>query len=223
MRVLWPHRRWNMKKFKSYCDVFVLSGFITSFFYGFLNPLYVSVILSRLDVRVIALGSFMSSAFPVLIGAILGKRRIFERLYAVLPTVMILELAITVVTALFAAVDLIAYYLLTMFIMGVFSASVVYLLQKIKQERYRRNRAAFDRRSAMADALGSLTGSAVSVIGVERLSDPLVIAVVGVVQTVIVYGLFILLYRKVPKTGTHDAEEEPHPCWPVEQGLMAAA
>jgi hypothetical protein len=199
-----------MKKLKVFLDLFVISGFITSFFYGFLNPLYISVILSRLDVRVIALGSFMSSAFPVLIGAVLGRRRIFDRMYALLPLVMVIELVVTIASALLAAVDLAAYYLLTMFIMGVFSASVVYLLQKLKQQRYRRNRAAFDRRSAMADALGSLTGSAVSVMGVQWLSTPLTIAAVGVVQTILVYGLFIMLYRKVP--GARDSDKEPHPC-----------
>jgi hypothetical protein len=208
-----------MKKLKVFLDIFVVSGFITSFFYGFLNPLYVSVILSHLDVRVIALGSFMSSAFPVLIGAVLGRRRIFDRMYTLLPLVMMIELVVTVASALLAAVDLDAYYLLTMFIMGVFSASVVYLLQKLKQKRYRRNRAAFDRRSAMADALGSLAGSAVSVMGIEWLSTPLTIASVGVIQTILVYGLFIVLYRKVP--GARDPEKEPHPCAQADKGLRA--
>ncbi len=206
-----------MKKLKNYLDVFVISGFVTSFFYGFLNPLYVSVILSRLDVRIIALGSFMSSAFPVVIGAALGRRKIFDRLYDLLPVLMLAELAVTVAGAILAVVDLAAYYLLSMFVTGVFSASVIYLLQKMKQERYRRGRAAFDRRSAMADALGSLTGSAVSVLGVQWLGTPLVIAAMGILQTLLVYGLFILLYRKVPAR----REKEPHPCADDEEGVSA--
>jgi hypothetical protein len=200
-----------MKKLQHYLDVFVLSGFIASFFYGFLNPLYVSVILSRLDGRIIALGSFMSSAFPVLIGAMLGNRKLFGRLYAVLPALMVAELAVTTASAVLAAVDLMAYYLLTMFIMGVFSASVVFLMQKIKEVKYRRNRAAFDRRYAMADAFGSFAGSAVSIVAMARLRDPVAIAALGVLQTLFVYGMFLLLYRKVPKAKRRSLEEEPHP------------
>jgi hypothetical protein len=200
-----------MEKKRALLDVFVLSGFVTSFFYGFLNPLYVSLILSRLDGRIIAFGSFMSSAFPVLIGAILGNRKVFERLYSVLPLVMLVELVAAVAAALVAAVDLMAYYLTTMFILGVFSSSVVYLLQKIKEVRYRRNRAAFDRRCEMSDACGLLSGSALSIVGFTLLRDPLTVAILGSLQTVIVYGLFLLLYRKVPSRRKRRAEEDPYP------------
>jgi hypothetical protein len=200
-----------MKKFKSYLDIFVISGFLTSFFYGFLNPLYVSAILARLDGRIIAVGSFMSSSFPVLIGAILGKRKVFDRLYAILPAVMVSELIVAVLAALVAAVDLAAYYLLTMLILGVFSTSVVYLMQKIKEVRYRRGRAAFDRRCAMADAFGALFGSVLSIATISELNDPLMIAVLSAVQTVAVYGLFLLLYRKVPGSRKRGADEDPLP------------
>ena len=74
-----------MKKTRHLLDAFVLSGFLASCFSGFLNPLYVSLILSRLDGRIIAVGSFMSSAFPVLVGLALGNRAVFARLYAVIP------------------------------------------------------------------------------------------------------------------------------------------
>ena len=82
-----------MKKTRHLLDAFVLTGFLASCFSGFLNPLYVSLILSRLDGRVIAIGSFMSSAFPVVIGLALGNRAVFARLYAALPLVMLIELA----------------------------------------------------------------------------------------------------------------------------------
>ncbi|MGD0724051.1 MAG: hypothetical protein ABSB63_00625 [Spirochaetia bacterium] len=196
---------------RAFLDIFVLSGFIASFFYGFLNPLYISVILSRLDGRIIALGSFMSSAFPVLIGVVLGNRKIFEKLYAVLPVVMLVELVAAIGSALVAAVDLMAYYLISMFVLGVFSSSVVYLLQKIKEVRYRANRAAFDRRCEMADALGLLSGSALSIAGFSLLRDSLSVAIMGSLQTVVVYGIFILLYRKVPARRKRRAEEDPHP------------
>jgi hypothetical protein len=201
-----------MKKRIAVIDAFVISGFVASFFSGFINPLYVSMILSRLDGRIIALGSLMSSAFPVLVGALLGNRRVFERLYAVMPAVMLLELVAAVASALLASLDLRAYYLTSMFIIGVFSSSVVYLLQRLKEIRYRRHRAAFDRRCDMADAFGLLSGSVLSMVGFSFLREPLAVAVLGSAQTAVVYGLFILLYRKVPARRKRRADEDPHPC-----------
>jgi hypothetical protein len=200
-----------MRRLKPYFDVFVISGFITSFFYGFLNPLYVSVILTQLDGRVIAVGSFMSSAFPVLIGALLGRRRLFNRLYAALPAVMLAELAVAAVCAVAAAVDLVLYYLLSMFVFGVFSTSVVYLMQRLKAAKYKGVRAAFDRRVAMSDAAGSLAGSTLAVIGIVEFQDPRLIAALFAAETVIVYGVFLVLYRKIPTRARGKPEEEPHP------------
>jgi len=206
----------------SILDLFVVSGFIAGFFYGFLNPLYISVILSRLDGRVIALGSFMSSAFPVLIGLVLGNRKIFGRLYALLPLVMLLDLVAALGAALVAAVDLMAYYLVSMFVLGVFSSSVVYLLQRIKEVRYRSDRASFDRRCEMADALGLLAGSVLSVGGFSLVRDPLSVAVLGSLQTVVVSLLFILLYRRVPARRKRQRDEDPHP-WGLSIATRAAS
>ncbi len=207
-----------MKNKMSRLDAFVISGFVASFFSGFLNPLYISLILSRLDGRVIAIGSFMSSAFPVLIGAVLANRTLFKRLYGALPVIMIVELAAAAGTAALAAFDVGAYYIVSMFVLGVFSSSVVYLLQKMKEERYRRNRAAFDRRIDMADGCGLLAGSALSVVAFPILRDPLTVALLGAAQTAIVYGLFLLLYRAVPARRGRRADQEAHP-----SGLMIAA
>jgi hypothetical protein len=209
----------------SFLDVFVVSGFIASFFNGFLNPLYVSLILSRLDGRVIAVGSFMSSAFPVLIGAMMGRPKIFARMYASLPWIMLVELAAAVASALIAAVDVQAYYLASMFVLGVFSSSVVYLMQRIKEVRYRRNRASFDRRYDMADACGLLAGSVVSVASYTMLRDPLTIAILGTAQTLVVYGLFLFLYRTVPARPKQRAAEEPHLCGlqRIDQTLLPCA
>ena len=200
-----------MKKLKIFLDIFVVSGFVSSFFYGFLNPLYVSVILARLDPRIIAVGAFMSSGFPVLIGAVLGNRQVFKRMYAVLPLLMIVELVAGCAAAFVAALDLAVYYLASMVLVGVFSTSVVYLLQKIKERKYRSSRASFDRRYAMADAMGSLAGSALSVAAVSMLQDPLRIAVAGALQNVAVYGLFLVMYRRVPGPRKRRSDEEPHP------------
>ena len=204
-------RHVTVSRERTVLDLFVVSGFIAGFFYGFLNPLYISVILSRLDGRIIALGSFMSSAFPVLVGLALGNRKIFGKLYAVLPLVMCVDLAAAIGSALVAAVDLMAYYLVSMFVLGVFSSSVVYLLQKIKEVRYRANRAAFDRRCDMADALGLLSGSVLSIAGFSLVRDPFSVAILGSLQTVVVSLLFILLYRRVPARRKRRADEEPHP------------
>jgi len=200
-----------MKRIKV-LDVFVLSGFVSSFFYGFLNPLYASVILAHLDPRVIAVGSFLSSGFPVLIGAVLGNGRLFKRMYAVLPWLMVIELVAACAAASVAALDLVVYYLASMVVMGVFSTSVVYLLQKVKEKRYRAGRASFDRRYEMADALGSGAGLIVSIAAVSILRDPLHIAVAGALQTGVVYGLFLIMYRRIPgpRRGRR-ADEEPHP------------
>jgi hypothetical protein len=200
-----------MNKNRHLLDAFVVSGFVASFFSGFLNPLYVSLILSRLDGTVIAVGSFMASGFPVLIGLALGRRGVFERLYAALPIVMLAELAAAIGSAILAAVDLRAYYLVSMFVLGAFSSSVVYLLQKIKEVRYRRNRAAFDRRCDMADAAGLLLGSAVAIAGISVLRDARAVAMVGAVQTAVVYGLFLLVFRKVPQRRKRKADMEVHP------------
>jgi hypothetical protein len=200
-----------MKKNEAFLDIFVISGFVSSFFYGFLNPLYISVILARLDPRIIAVGSFMSSGFPVLIGAVLGNRRLFKRLSTALPWLMVGELVVGSAVAFIAAFDLAVYYIASMVIMGVFSTSVVFLLQKIKEKRYRSHRASFDRRYAMADALGSGAGAGVSIIAISALAEPLAIAVAGALQTAIVYGLFLIMYRRIPGLRKRRADEEPHP------------
>lgn len=212
-----------MKKLKVFLDVFVLSGFVSSFFYGFLNPLYVSVILARLDPRIIAVGSFMSSGFPVLIGAVLGNRRLFRRIYNLLPWLMAIELVMGCGAAFVAAFDLAAYYLASMVIMGVFSTSIVYLLQKIKEKKYRAGRASFDRRYGMADALGSGAGSVVSIAAVSLLREPLSIAAAGVLQTAVVYGLFLIMYRRIPAPRKRRADEEPHPWTETLPALPALA
>jgi hypothetical protein len=200
-----------MKNRRYLLDAFVVSGFVASFFNGFLNPLYVSMILVRLDPRVIVAGSFMASGFPVLVGAALGNRVLFRRLYAALPAVMLAELALAALATALAAVNVQAYYLASMLILGVFSSSVIFLLQKMKEERYRRRRAAFDRRVEMADGLGFLAGSGLAVVGVSVFRDAVSVAFLGALQTAVVYALFLLLRRALPPRRGRSDDEEPHP------------
>jgi hypothetical protein len=200
-----------MKTTFRFFDVFVVSGFTASFFNGFLNQLYVSMILARLDPRILALGSFMASGFPVIIGALLGNRRVFRRLYAALPAVMLGELVLAAAAVLLAAVDVQAYYLASMMILGLFSSSVIYLLQKVKESRYRAGRAAFDRRVEMADGLGLLAGSGLAIAGMPLFREPVAVAALCALQTAVVYGLFLALRRMVPSRSGRCDEEEPPP------------
>ena len=212
-----------MKKLKTYLDIFVLSGFISSFFYGFLNPLYISVILSRLDPRVIAVGSLMSSAFPVLIGAVLGNKRLFRKMYALLPALMLVQLIAGCAAALIAAMDLAASYMASMVVLGVFSTSIVFLLQTTKEKRYRGNRASFDRRCAVADSLGAGAGSLLAFAAVTTLRDPVSIAFAGALQDAVVYALFLVLYRRIPAPRGRQDDEDPHPRAAIEHCRPLAA
>jgi hypothetical protein len=206
-------------------DVFVISGFVASFFNGLLNPLYISLILAQLDPSILAVGSFLASGLPVMVGAAMGNRRLFRRLYAALPVVMCAELVLAATAVVLAAVDIRAYYLASMFILGLLSSSVIYLLQKVKESRYRAGRAAFDRRVDMADGLGLLAGSGLAVAGVSIFRTAASVAALGALQTAVVYGLFLLLRRTLPaiprSRGARD-DKEPHPWVPVTAWAPAA-
>jgi hypothetical protein len=187
-----------MKRRKIFGDPFITGGFVTSFFSGFLYPVYVTLILSKLDARVIALGSILSGGFPVVIGLALENRRLHDWLYALLPAIMVGEVALGFATVFVAQADIAAYYVVTMLILGVFTSAVMYLLQRVKEGRYRRGRAAFDRRYATADALGFLAGSGVSMVGVPKIGDPLVVAALFALQTAVVYSMLLAARRKTP-------------------------
>jgi len=220
-----------MKNRVSPAIAFVVGGFVSNAFTGALNPIYITRILASLDARVIAAGSVLSSVFPVLMGLALERKQVLERLYALMPLVMAAELALTALTAAVAAVDLGAYYLVSMLVFGVFSSSVLYLLQKLKETRVRRGRAAFDRRVAMADGLGYLVGSAVGYLTVETTLSPTLIAALGALQTAVVYGVLVSTYRRVPyrRRAERAVEQEPHPCGlerfpcPAASGAIALA
>jgi hypothetical protein len=206
---------------------FIVGGFIANAFAGFINPIYVTRVLASLDARVIAAGSIISSAFPVLVGLALERRRVFERLYALLPAVMLAELALTGLSTVLVSLDLAAFYLLSMLVFGVLTNSVLYLQQRLKEVTVRRNRAAFDRRLAVADGLGYLAGSAVGLLGATARIGPAAVGALGAIQTAAVYGLLVFVYRKVPhrRRPPRAPEEEPHQrafaCAPVPR--LAAA
>jgi hypothetical protein len=192
---------------------FIVGGFLANAFAGFINPIYITQILANLDGRVIILGSMVSSAFPVLVGLVLERRAVFERLYALMPLVMLVELALTSFSTLLLSVDLGAFYLLSMLVFGVLTNSVLFLQHRLKEVTVRRNRAAFDRRLAVADGLGYLAGSALGLVGSTASFGPTLVGVLGVAQTAAVYGLLVFVYRKVPhRRRRRAAEQEPHPC-----------
>ena len=221
-----------MKRHKIFGDPFIVGGFVTSFFTGFLYPVYVTLVLAKLDARVIALGSILSGGFPVVIGLALENRRLQDWLYAVLPAIMVGEVTIGFLTVFVARADIEAYYVVTMLVFGVFTSAVMYLLQRVKEKRYRKARAAFDRRYATADALGFLAGSGLSMAGVARIDDPLIVAGAFALQTALVYAMLLAVRRRTPvrralraadrsSGGGVRVAEDPFP-WARDTARMAA-
>ena len=176
-----------MKKYCSLLDAFVISGFVAGFFSGFLDPLYIS--LSCLRLRrpgdrhwlVHGLGvprhhrcglqqpdgvptSLRRAALHHARGAGSGGRNRCPR-----------------------SRRRWGVFIVSMFVLGVFSSSVVYLLQKMKEVRYRKNG---------QHSIGASTSQAVTArrrLGAQRrrlfgFRDPLAVAILGVAQTAIVTG-----------------------------------
>jgi len=200
-----------MKRRFPFFDAFILGGFAANFTNSFINPLYITLILSNLSPRLISAGSVIASAFPIAIGILMENGRIFAYLYAVLPVIMAIEVAAVAASLAVAKLDVSAYYLLTMLIFGALSTSVMYLLQRLKERRYEKRRAAFDRRCAMADAVGYLAGSALFMVLPAPIKGISTLAVITLVQTVFVYALFLNAYRKILKNNRNlmSAEEDP--------------
>lgn len=174
-------------------------GFLASVFTGYINPIYVTRVLATLDPRIIAAGSVIASAFPVVLGAVMESRRVFSRLYSLLPVVMAVEFAVTLATVAIAPVSLAGYYIASMLVFGLFSNTVLYLVQRFKELKIRRGRAVFDRRLAVADGLGYLLGSALGLAGATVEHGPVLIAALGCAQTAVVYGLLVVVHRKTPR------------------------
>jgi hypothetical protein len=180
-----------MKRFIASIDPFIFGGFVGSLFAGLITPYHIKLIASALEVRVITLGSLAGSLFPFLTGLALEDRRLARRLYTQLPLIMTAEVALTAAAILLYALDLSLYYLASMLVFGTLTSAVMYLLQILKQRRYRRGRAAFDRRYAMADAAGYLAGGLVALVDLKPLSDLRVLLALGLGQTAVVYLIYL--------------------------------
>ena len=187
-------------------DALIVGGGLSSLFTGVINPSYIKLILSDLDVRVISLGSLISAGLPFLTGMLLENRRVHARLYALLPTVMAVEAALTLFSVFIFAVDAAIWYLSAMILFGLFSSTVMHLLQELKQRRYRRGRAIFERRAAMADALGCMVGSALVFSDALVITDVWAVLLLGFLQTALVYLLYLQAYRRrAPKPSVRRA------------------
>jgi hypothetical protein len=81
-----------------------------------------------------------------------------------------------------------------MLVFGTFTSAVMYLLQVLKQRRYRRGRAAFDRRYAMADAAGYLAGSLLALADLPAMNDLRVLLALSLGQTAVVYLIYLRCY-----------------------------
>jgi hypothetical protein len=186
-----------MKRLRNVCDLLILGGFISSLFRGLLYAHYIKLVLSSLDLKILSLGYFFASGFPFLTGMFLENRRLYRRLYALLPAVMIIEIVVTAVAIFLSTLDLLAYCLAAMVVFGLFSTTVTFLLQRLKEKRYARTRAAFERRYSMADALGYLLGSLLVFWELLPINRVHTVLILGLLQTTFVYILTMLSYRKV--------------------------
>lgn len=193
-----------MKRIFRSIDLFILGGWIGSLFAGIITPNYIKLIVSALDVKIISIGSLIASLFPFLTGLFFENRRLVRKLYALLPLVMLAELALNIASIFLYSLNSAVYYLASMMVFGLFSSTVMYLLQILKQRRYRRKRASFDRRYAMADASGYLVGSLLVFTDWSLIRNVHVLLGLGLLQTALVYLLFLYCYRrqkKVPAAG----------------------
>jgi hypothetical protein len=175
-------------------DPYIFGGFVGSLFAGLISPYHIKLIASALDVRVITLGSLAGSLFPFLTGLVFENRRLVRRLYVQLPLIMSVEVGLTAAAILLYALDLSLYYLASMLVFGTFTSAVMYLLQVLKQRRYRRGRAAFDRRYAMADAAGYLAGSLLALADLPAMNDLRVLLALSLGQTAVVYLIYLRCY-----------------------------
>jgi hypothetical protein len=180
-----------MKRYIRSIDPFILGGLFGSLIAGLVTPYHIKLIASALDVRVITLGSLAGSLFPFLTGLAFENRRLARRLYKRLPLIMIVEIGLTTASILMFFLDLSYYYISSMIVFGTFTSAVIYLLQILKQKRYRRGRAAFDRRYHMADAAGYLAGSLLALADWRLLADLRVLLALGLVQTAVVNLLYL--------------------------------
>jgi Kef-type K+ transport system membrane component KefB len=184
-----------MKSWIRSIDPYILGGFFGSLLAGLITPYHVKLIVSVLDVRVITLGSLAGSLFPFLTGLAFENRRLARKLYEQLPLIMSAEVLLTMAAILLYFLDLSYYYVASMIVFGTFSSAVIYLLQILKQRRYRRGRAAFDRRYAMADAAGYLAGSLLALADLQMFSDLRVLLALGLTQTTVVNLLYLRCCR----------------------------
>jgi Kef-type K+ transport system membrane component KefB len=184
-----------MNRFIRSIDPYILGGFVGSLFAGLITPYHIKLIATALDVRVITLGSLAGSLFPFLTGLAFENRRLVRRLYAHLPLIMTAEVACTAAAILLYFLDLSLYYLASMIVFGTFTSVVMYLLQVLKQRRYRRGRAAFDRRYAMADAAGYLAGSLLALADFRVFGSLRALLALSLSQTAVVYLIYLRCYR----------------------------
>ena len=188
-----------MKRFFRSLDAFIIGGFTGSLFSGIINPSYIKLIVVHLDMQVIAVGSFCASFFPLLTGLFLENPKFYRKLYSLLPAVMSLEIGFTVLSILFTSLNMAIYYVAAMIVLGLFTSTVMYLLQGLKDKRYGQVRAAFERRYAMADALGYLVGSAVVFFKLFWIERVYAVLLLGLMQTIVIYLLFLYSYARQEK------------------------
>jgi len=176
-------------------DPYLVSGFISGFFIGLLNPFFITLILSHLDVRVLSLGTFLLSGLPFLLGVLFESKRIFQQVSKYLPLIMLAEIIGFVMLIFLYQLNVPTYYIASMAICGVFSTTVTYLMQKVRDKRYKNDRAAFERRFLMSDGLGYLVGSLLIFIGLINITNVIILLILSIIHVVLVDGLCFIAAR----------------------------
>src|SRR5690606_18318237 len=128
-------------------------------------------------------------------GVLLENRKVNNRLFSVLPFVMLFEAVLSLCTMFLFSLDASAYYLAAMVVFGLFSSTVTYLMQELKQLRYRTTRAAFDRRFSMADAAGYMLGSSVLLFNLPFAWNARLVLGLDLIQLVLVYLCYLAAFR----------------------------
>jgi hypothetical protein len=189
-----------MKRFFKAFDTFIIGGCFSSLCAGIIYPHYIKLIVATLDVQVIAIGSFIASLFPLVSGLFFENPNLYRKLYTLLPLVMYMEIGFTALSIFVSSLNMVAYYVMAMVILGLFTSTVMYLLQGVKEKCYRKNRSVFERRYAMADSFGYLMGSILVFCKLVAIERVYMVLFLGLLQTITVYLLFLYSFRRVKKS-----------------------
>lgn len=181
---------------RHYKDPLLVGGFLSALLLGLLNPFYVSLILAKLPIQVLSIGSFLLSCLPFLVVLFLEADKWRKKLFLLLPYLLLAEGVLTVAAAFLAFSSLTSYYLVNTALFGLMNTLILCLMQRVKARRYRGlARAAFERRYLAADALGYGIGSALVMSGLVGNLPLWAVATAAVAQIATLEVTFLVTYQ----------------------------